>query len=68
MSFIEYKSDLKTLEKGDNDIQSVSNIYWRAKKQLDDDLVEQFTQQFCLLKIKATKEIDNQILENVEIE
>lgn len=38
--------------KSGGELQDVSNIYWRAVKQLDTELVESFTQKFCLFKIE----------------
>jgi hypothetical protein len=31
--------------------QDVSNIYWKAMKNLDTELIETFSQKFCLYKI-----------------
>lgn len=33
------------------ELQEISNIYWRAMKQLNTELVDGFTQKFCLFKI-----------------
>jgi hypothetical protein len=35
----------------DNDLKSISDIYWRAMKQLGGYLLEDFSQKFCLYKI-----------------
>lgn len=33
------------------EIKEASNVYWRAMKHLNTDLVDLFTQKFCLFKI-----------------
>jgi hypothetical protein len=37
-----------------NDQKSISDIYWRAMKQLDGYLIEAFSQKFCLYKINLS--------------
>ena len=46
LSFIEYKQK----HASDKSPDAISNIYWKAMKQLDGPLVEEFTQKFCLIK------------------
>ena len=46
LSYIDYKYSTSTIQK-----QNVSDIYWRAKRELNNDLIDLFTQNLCLLKI-----------------
>ena len=46
LSYIEFK-----YSRSSNQTQNVSDIYWRAKRELSNDLVELFSQKLCLLKI-----------------
>ena len=45
-----------------DNLSNISEVYWRALKQLDQNLVDNFNQKFNLLKIKLNNE------DNVEME
>ena len=47
ISFIEFLYS----KSNNKELQQVSNAHWRAMKSLSADLVEEFTQKFCLFKI-----------------
>ena len=38
------------------EIKEASNVYWRAIKQLNTELVDIFTQNFCLFKINLNED------------
>ena len=56
LSYIEYKYAHTSTEAN---TQSVSDIYWRAKRELNADIVEMFTQKLCLLKINLESSLED---------
>ena len=54
LSYIDFKYSKSTIQK-----QNVSDIYWRAKRELNNDLIDSFTQNICLLKINPESFADS---------
>ena len=46
LSYIDFKQKYGTNKSPD----AISNIYWKAMKQLDESLADEFSQKFCLVK------------------
>jgi hypothetical protein len=54
ISYIEFKNSTSSTQK-----QNVSDIYWRAKRELNNDLTDLFIQNMCLLKINPESFLDS---------
>ena len=46
LSYIDFKQKFGNNKSPD----AISNIYWKAMKQLDESLADEFSQKFCLIK------------------
>lgn len=48
--------DYMSYKQINNKAQDIAGLYWRAMKHLNSSLIEDFTQKFCLFKIKVSDE------------